>query len=223
MRHAKDYLLQMDQIMLTRLALTYICVITLFGCANLEDEKKALSLTLPTVTNFQSMQFKTLDTSTTEVLITGNSPTYIFEQGVSKYSAFKLPDDAEGKKLVIRALTPITNIFAEGKSWSPYFLPVVTFLDQSFKPIFISYEDRPNAYCEKSLCRGVVIQPAIPSNSKYFVIHTPMSKVGEFRYDDDTSSGLSYIADGSYVSIPGGANKRRSVAVSTGELLVRLQ
>lgn len=171
------------------------------------------------------MSFVELPKEKFEFEIVNQDPIFEFPLGKSRFRAFTLPSDMPEKiNIVVRAIIPITNVFANGKSWSPYFHPAITFLDKNWDAIITINENHPPAWCEKNVCSGVVVYSQIPSNAKYIVIHTPLNKVGEFRFDAQNYPGLTIpVNGGGFVTLPGGAGQRRSVGFSTGKLEVFLQ
>jgi hypothetical protein len=195
------------------------------GCANLEGQRKDLSNKASCCTSYATLPVTELPLTGLTFEIGDADPVFDFPEGKSRFRAFRLPPKVtEDTVLTVRALTPLTAVVADRKTWSPYFHPAVTFLDGDGTVLSTVNEDRPNEWCgSAATCEGVVLEPHVPAGARVAVIHTPLNKVGRFRFDEQNVPGREYLLGGAFVPVAGGAGYRRSVAVATGKLQVLLR
>jgi hypothetical protein len=196
----------------------------LSGCANLDGQRKDLVNKASCCQSYATLPVADLPVTGLTFEIGDGDPVFEFPLGKSRFRAFRLPPKvSEESVLSVRALTPLTAVLADRKTWSPYFHPAITFLDAEGKVLATVTEDRPSEWCDSSTCEGVVLSPSVPAGARVAVIHTPLDKVGRFRFDEQNSPGREYLLGGAFVPVAGGAGYRRSVAVATGKLQVMLR
>jgi hypothetical protein len=194
------------------------------ACANLDGQRKNLANKASCCQSYAALPVVDLPVTGLTFEIGDGDPVFDFPLGKSPFRAFRLPSKvSEESVLSVRALTPLTAVLADRKTWSPYFHPAVTFLDADGKVLATVTEDRPSEWCDSSTCEGVVLSPQVPAGARVAVIHTPLDKVGRFRFDEQNSPGREYLLGGAFVPVAGGAGYRRSVAVATGKLQVMLR
>lgn len=206
------------------LFLPLILCLGLSGCANLDGQRKDLVSKASCCKSYAALPVADLPLTGLTFEIGDGDPVFDFPLGKSRFRAFRLPPRvSEESVLSVRALTPLTAVLADRKTWSPYFHPAITFLDADGNVLATVNEDRPSEWCDSSTCEGVVLSPQVPAGARVAVIHTPLDKVGRFRFDEQNSPGREYMLGGAFVPVAGGAGYRRSVAVATGKLQVMLR
>ena len=194
------------------------------ACANLDGQRKDLAGKASCCKSYAALPVADLPLTGLTFEIGDNDPVFDFPLGKSRFRAFRLPDKlTEDTVLTVRALTPLTAVVADRKTWVPYFHPAITFLDAEWNVLATVNEDRPSEWCGASSCEGVVLAPHVPAGARVAVIHTPLDKVGRFRFDEQNIPGREYLLGGAFVPVAGGAGYRRSVAVATGKLQVMLR
>ncbi len=196
----------------------------LSACANLDGQRKDLVSKASCCKSYAALPVMDLPLTGITFEIGDGDPVFDFPLGKSRFRAFRLPPKLSDESVLsVRALTPLTAVLADRKTWSPYFHPAITFLDADGNVLATVNEDRPSEWCDSSTCEGVVLSPQVPAGARVAVIHTPLDKVGRFRFDEQNSPGREYLLGGAFVPVAGGAGYRRSVAVATGKLQVMLR
>jgi len=196
----------------------------LTGCAGLDNQRKLLAESPSCCASYTALPALDLPAEDVTMEIEERDPVFEFPLGKSRFKAFRLPADLpENAELYVRSMVPLTTVFADGRTWSPYFHAAVSFIDVRGELISTVYDTQPSAWCGGGSCSGVVTQPRIPKGARMAIIHTPLARVGQFRFDAQNHPDQTYMIGGAFVSVPGGAGQRRSVAFATGRLQVGLR
>lgn len=154
------------------------------------------------------------------VQMSAASPAFNFDEGKSYFLALKLPPHIPGESLALHSFLHNTTPMIYT---AHVFLPHVTFLDTSFKPVrsvSLDLEEQRGGLFKKTSWVGAV--PLSPSYA-YAVIHTGKDERIKTVQMRDSDAGAVFVPiPAAGVARVGGARYRTIPPSPTGELKVEL-
>lgn len=151
--------------------------------------------------------------------ITTDSPSFEFDMGKSFFQLMELASPADNAELEVR--TFFTGAIAPT---AHYFFPVMTFLDDSYKPILVAEPEiwRPHLFgpTGTSTWFGRV---QIPKGAIYSVFHTPRERIGSSYSGPIMTKGMTMMIGLTVLSLPGGPATATGKLGPTGKIMAAVK
>ena len=201
------------------------------GCVNVDSQRASLATGSPCCSTISLSHAIPLVAPEVAVEVLEDSQPVGFKTGNSHYVVIDLGEpDRIPRYLGIRQVPALTNVYTSSGSWTPTFIPAVTFL--SVNGAFVSMAQAsdpagPPVPCVRAWgCGMYTVSVVVPAGTRFAVIHTDARRVGETSIEpiagaNGTTPGTMIKAGAAFVPVSGGnAPMSRAIRMASGKLEV---
>lgn len=198
--------------------------IFLAGCASLEAERQSQNIASSArgyasaascCEGYSSLEFSEWDGKTLKFELGEPTRFFDFESGKSYYSAFQLPENAEGQTLRVKSIISGSSQIA-GSTMVP---PLVSFLNNEFALLSIAgaMPEKFHMGTFKDSRAGGVAYVSIPRRAEYMVLHADPKFFGQ-RFQFSRQGGANFVGG---VYVPDSNYEFAVPFVPTGKMHIR--